>query len=201
MSNLSVAAKITGLDADIEREIKRVKGKIPQALQYVGNEMSEMLKGKIGDIYDAYEPVVYKRRSDYPQYGTPLESDQNIDISVKGQTLDFTYTPTGKHAQENWSKRGNDALINWLQTEHPSETVRSHPFWDEFVDELEYGAVPLFIQGMEIADPKLKIVKEPTETVHLAEAKRLDVSNIIYAQNTDNESLFDDDDGDGDLPF
>lgn len=121
-------------------------------LTAAGTEMAINLEEHIRqDWYEAWgEPLIYKRRTDFPQYGTPLGDPDNITATVSGMTLSFLFEPDGKHAAKNWSRNlSPDELINVIQTDsgwkYPPDRdkkgreIRPRPFWNNFVEEQRNG--------------------------------------------------------------
>lgn len=131
---------IEGLKQELNQEVLNISTTASNALLLVGAEMRNRLKFHIdNDWYHQYEPRVYKRRTDRPQYGTPLGDDKNIDDVVTGLKLEFSYEPTGEHSVEHWHARDGDELIEFIQLGDLNMPPR--PFWNNFVDEMRNGAI------------------------------------------------------------
>ena len=154
---------LDSIDRDYNREYTTIASKIPSALQNVGSEMIAALQKHIReDVYDAWgQPVQYVRRGDDNSYGTPLYAEQNMDISVSGMSMRFSYEPTGEHAMidDEYSVDG-DALINVIQKnfgwrfrprfDRQGRAIMPRPFWNNFVEEMENGGImDAFIRGMD----------------------------------------------------
>lgn len=140
---------------DINGEMQGIYKASGGALQDVGVQMIRNLQGHIyRDWYLQYDPIEYERRTDKPYYGTPLGSEKNMDVSVDGLSLLFSYHPTGEHKVREWSNhRWGDELIRTIQT-NKRWTWLPHcdprPFWDNFVEEQENsGIIESFIFGMQ----------------------------------------------------
>lgn len=154
------------LQADLNKEVGAIYRAVPSALQLVGSEMILDLQKHINeDFYDKYDPVAYPRRRDFPAFGTPIIDASNMDISVNGLSLAFTYSPMGFHSGQlkdtlNWNESSGNAamlsgeypikpnpvhgddLIRRLQTGKgydwhlkKGKDFPARPFWDKFVDE------------------------------------------------------------------
>lgn len=145
--------------SDIMRELNN---QIDVALIMVGSEMIHNLQEHIQeDVYEAYSPKRYPRRSENPRFGRSLIDDslENMRANVKNSRLDFYYTPTGAHSgtmgdvlnasdfdfTPNGAAKplkphpvhGND-LIKLIQSGEGYDwdvKVGARPFWDRFVDE------------------------------------------------------------------
>lgn len=155
---VEITANIKGLSEDLKNEKAALDKKINYALLQVGVEMQTDLQNILqSDWYDRYKPVTYQRRTDNPSLGTPLGSDNNFEKYVVRQSLEFTFEPTGTHANPLWTERSGDSLIAWIQREHnyvdeDGEVVRmipSRPFWNNFLDtQMDGGIMEKFIKAM-----------------------------------------------------
>lgn len=135
-----------GLKKEIDKKIKQIERASEKGLKSVGSEFIKNLQTHIReDWYEAWgEPKKYIRRTDKGG-GTPLGSSKNMSAKVDGLTLDFTYSPTGDHANSKWHTKDGDALIKVIQenfgwTYTPSKDqkgrrIMPRPFWDNFVKE------------------------------------------------------------------
>ena len=131
---------IEGLKQELNQEVLNISTTASNALLLVGAEMRNRLKFHIvNDWYYQYLPEEYIRRTDLPQYGTPLGDDKNIDDVVTGLKLEFSYEPTGKHSVERWHARDGDELIEFIQL--GTLKIPPRPFWNNFVDEMQIGAI------------------------------------------------------------
>jgi hypothetical protein len=170
--------EVTGqasLDAEFRGFQALLADGMKKSLLEVNAKMQEALKEHIEqDVYYAYVPRVYERRSLNPGFGTPLSDLQaNVGFSVTevqmhekgvgGQTR-FQYKPTGQHANSVWSGTDGDALIGRLENKSPAyrwgnRKVPERPFWQNFVDEMVDGgkAEDFFVDGMNFYAPQLEV--------------------------------------------
>lgn len=183
MSDMIVKATIEGLQEDIDEITREINAQIPRALQQVGSEMRDNLQEHIRtDWYEAWgAPKKYKRRTDFGG-GVPLGDEQNMEIYVKKNSLDFGYYPTGDHAEKFWDDRDGNALIEVIQEnagwsftpdkDKKGRTIMPRPFWDNFVDEQESVVADNFIAAMNRKD----IVKETQDQlIDMTDSKNLRV--------------------------
>lgn len=109
------------------------------------------------DVYDAYEPVVYKRRSDDHKYGISLGAQVYSEPFTKvipatnfnsGGRLGFTariwFNPSGEHKVKKWNTASGNDLIGRIEKKSPAYTwgqdeVPARPFWQRFIDEMVGG--------------------------------------------------------------
>lgn len=142
---------------DFEKDIQsQVKPYFSHALDYVGSEMIVNLQDHIRrDWYEKWgSPKQYIRRSDSPEYGTPIGSQENMDSHVYGDKLIFTFEPDTEHGyDDSWSGSSAnsqvtpDDMIRIIQSNsgwrYPvnkdihGRTIMPRPFWNNFVDEQE----------------------------------------------------------------
>lgn len=180
MSGVEIELKfdVTGqnsLDAEFRGFQALLASGMKKSLQEVNAQMQAALKEHIvQDVYHAYTPRVYERRSQNPGLGTPL-SDLNANVGfsvtevqihekgVGGQTR-FLYKPTGDHANSAWSGTDGDALIGRIERKDPpykwgNRKVPMRPFWQNFVDEMvDAGkAEEFFVDGMNFYAPQLEV--------------------------------------------
>lgn len=157
---MDLTISVSGFDTvqeDIDHAAKDILKRIPSALQTVGNELEEKLKLYAHDIwYSGYAPEKYDRRTDDPSLGTPLAASSNIEKTVNGASLLFSYEPVSDHVKPYWQGRADgDFLINILQTAkgghwaYHTPPIPKRPYWNAFLDDLESGgAINAFIHGM-----------------------------------------------------
>lgn len=179
--NIQITGEIIGLKEDWDKEIKTIKSHTKTALNNVGADMVDCLQAHIQkDWYEKYNPKIYERRTDDTSLGTPIgSSDKEImNYSATKNSLDFIYTPTGQHQNEEWHDRDGDELIKWLQEEHiftnnpyNAVVVPARTFWDNFVEEEKTRALDTFIRAMKDQDKGLNIEKDINETLDLEEYK------------------------------
>ena len=157
---VSVSQERTLLD-DYQKEEGEIRAHFSEAINMIASEMKENLQKHIyEDWYLPWgKPKRYKRRTDNPDLGTPLGSDQNIHAIPSKDTLEFIYDPSGEHTNEKYHTRDGDDLIRVIQmnsgwTWQPNEDrggreIMPRPFWNNFVDEQESGGIiNAFIAGM-----------------------------------------------------
>lgn len=175
--------KIEGLDSldkDFEEHKRAIYQKVPKALHFVGSEMiGDLQRHIMDDFYDAYTPEGYHRRFDYyPNLGTPMISQDNMDVNVRGQELSFVYSPKTEHSNlDSWvqdkpvkgifslSSRTGDDLIVWGQMSHFDGRIPARPFWNRFVEEQSRSnLLDNFIIGMGTV---YKVEKESAEKVEM----------------------------------
>lgn len=151
MVDIKITAEIVGLEEDVEKELNKVRKQIPHALQIVGNEMQMDLQSTLHRVwYEGYKPKYYKRRTDNPDLGTPIGSDDNFFIDIMrsqgGGILDFEFLPdTGRASVPS------DDLIRFIQSgrEYSNTTVPPRPFWNTFLREQSQGKfIENFIRAM-----------------------------------------------------
>lgn len=172
------------LEAEVKAEYGKIYARIPIGLATVGAEMIVKLKEHIAeDWYTQYQPRKYKRRTDDPSLGTPLGSDENIDVIMgRGSTPDlmqmiFIYEPTGEHQNPKWSKRNDDELIEFLQLGNLKKGFPPRPFWNNFVRNVEHGIFPIFSDAM----APYRLIPDGTDN--------LDLSEFLLAEGTNQMSI------------
>lgn len=129
------------------------------ALLNVKDRMESSLKEHIQeDVYKAYKPRVYKRRSKNPAYGTPLiDIDDNTypeggahayPDGKGGFKININYMPTGEHTVYKWSSAGPNGvngsdLISRIEKNDPPyrwpPSPVERPFWQKYVEEMIDG--------------------------------------------------------------
>lgn len=162
-----------GLQEDVDKALSDIDSAIAPALGDVGNGMIENLQRHIQE--DWYEPwgppKIYQRRTDNPSLGTPLGSPANMDVSVSGRSLTFSYDPTGEHENPDWSTVNGDVLIRIIQeddgwkyppsVDQKGRMIFPRPFWDNFVREQEaHGIMDRFTAAMRNAKDPFVVVPE-----------------------------------------
>jgi hypothetical protein len=172
-----LTVEVSGVDEmykDLNDKAATAELYISEALNYVGSELTESLKRFIQtQVYDVYQPLVYPRRADNPQFGDGLASDSYISYnkSKKGMNLTFVYEPKGYHKgkvkdidpthafsdikNEDKPIKPNpvhgDALINRIQTgngydwnlENSPQVTNGRPFWNMFVANAKSETIPV----------------------------------------------------------
>lgn len=168
-----IGVTVQGLQEEVDRALSGIGAALPRALGEVARGMAEDLSRHIReDWYDPWgPPAVYKRRTDKPTRGTPLGSPANMDASVSGGSLTFTYEPTGEHRNPKWHTADGDALIRIIQEddgwEYPPGEDRKgrfifpRPFWDNFVrEQAAHGIMDRFCAGMREAKDPFTVVPQ-----------------------------------------
>lgn len=179
-AGINMKIEATGFE-NIEKEAKRiltaaVGRKLSNA---VYEDMKSALEAHIrSDVYDAYYPKMYKRRSERPgARGTSL-ADSVYDDSFTKQIGPFdyataelisglSYEPTGEHEETwQWSDASGDELIGRIEKKNPPYNwepkkgeIPKRPFWQLFVEELIEGGriartVEAELKRLGIAEPE-----------------------------------------------
>ena len=153
---------IDDFDAQLRAFLNTLISEIADAEESALSEAQESLKKHIvEDVYQAYSPTVYKRRSNNNGLGTPL-SDLNAYSqtippaggNVNGKlmvTSRLYYNPKGAHQVKKWSsgasnKKGivnvdDNQLISRIEKKDPAynwgnDAVPPRPFWQNFINEM-----------------------------------------------------------------
>ena len=219
--------KLTGAGG-VTKEYKAFNTKFYTAVQAgltaVGSELTKHLQEHIRkDVYDAYTPKSYPRRSGHPQFGTPLESPQNMDLQVNKLSLIFSYEPTGDHSGTKKDRLDWSALKKKYQTA-PNQPIKPNPvhgddlirrietgegydwdvavperhFWNNFVEEA-VGAggwtEKVLVKAMNTADNTLGAISDGRVTQ--------DGNDTLFEQqiSIDDDIVVRPPDDDGDLPY
>ena len=134
---------LESLDKDLKDMQTRIETAVRNSMDTIGVQMKDALKTHIEtDVYDAYTPTVYKRRSEHPSLGTPLnDMDANTYIFNKGAGVTLVYLPTGDHAVSKWSGADGDNLVGRIEKKSPAynwgdDDVPERPFFQNFVSEM-----------------------------------------------------------------
>lgn len=113
----------------------------------IGADMQDALKQRVKtDVYDAYNPIKYKRRGD-DGLGAQAEKAK---IYNHGAGLSIEYKPSGEHSHANWHTADADELISRIETKRPpyfkraQRKVPQRPFWYNFVSEMVDDATAEF---------------------------------------------------------
>lgn len=151
--------------------------KLRKAMDDVGADMLDALKKHIiSDVYGAYRPKTYQRRSKDESLGTPLsDMAKNATVYNKGAGVTLDYSPTGAHANENWHTADGNDLIGRIEKKSPpyfqkaQNKVPERPFWQNFVNEMvdqgeleRYFAAAMAMQG-EIVETGGAVTREPQD--------------------------------------
>lgn len=109
MAVLDLNFNVTGedtLDADWNAEKALISAAVTHAMVKIGGLMTDALKKHIDkDVYAKFVPKDYPRRSEHPQFGTPLNdvatnSHAIFDVipGKIGGRVGLDYRPTGEHS-------------------------------------------------------------------------------------------------------
>ncbi len=142
------------IDTEIQKKLNLIKNQARSAFHLIGSEMISNLQDHIHkDWYTQDTPGNYKRRTDFPSFGTPLGDARNMSVSISSDennlpVLFFIYEPTGAHQKFYWHDRDGDDLIDSIQQGTPIGK-KPRPFWDRFVEEqLDSEIMQSFINAM-----------------------------------------------------
>lgn len=143
---MELTVRVSGLES-IDEDFKAFQAELSAAVRGamddVGERMKDALRRHIEqDVYEAYTPEVYQRRSENLLLGTPLNNmDANAYVWNHGAGLTLDYLPTGEHETRKWSGADGDALVGRIEKKSPpynwgDEKVPARPFFQNFVDEM-----------------------------------------------------------------
>lgn len=101
-----------------------------EGLSAVADGLTSGLQAHIQkDVYDAYEPSSYPRRSENPRFGIALNDKRQMEVKYpNSMSMTFTYEPTGYH-----SGRMQDAKDAYKTTKNGAvrSTSRTIRQWDK----------------------------------------------------------------------
>lgn len=167
--------QVGSVETELKAECGEIGKKIPFALQEVGERMRGSLMEHIArDWYQQWKPSKYERRTDNPQYGTPIGDPLNMDLYISQNTLVFDYQPSRQHALYSPLSRSSDDLIQSIQDGTVAKNAPRRPFWDNFVREQENETIM----------STLKRAMQPYEIIDSGE--RIDLST--YYLESDSEA-------------
>lgn len=130
--------QVGSVETELKAECGEIGKKIPYALQEVGERMRGSLMEHIArDWYQKWKPSKYERRTDNPEYGTPIGDPSNMDLQITQNTLVFDYQPSRQHALHEPFSNSPDELIRTIQSGSVAPNAPPRPFWDNFVREQE----------------------------------------------------------------
>ena len=161
---MKLTVSVDGLDT-IDQDFSRIQQELAAAVQAsmasVGAFMKDALQRHIEtDVYNAYTPKVYPRRSETPAFGAPLsDMEANTAVNNRGAGVTLTYLPSGTHSgttadlpqSSSYYNPDNprpikpnpvhgDNLIRRIETGQGYDwdtDVPARPFWQNFVNEME----------------------------------------------------------------
>lgn len=176
---------IEDFDMQLRAFLNTLIGEISDASTVAMEESKESLKDHIvNDVYKAYTPKAYKRRSENPLLGTPLSDLDAYSHTIKPSggnvggnlvvTTKLYYNPRGSHAVARWSSDApqkkkiknvdDNELIGRIEKKDPAynwgnSKVPERPFWQEFVREMVDGGrlEKAFVRAMK---PKEQVVAD-----------------------------------------
>ncbi|MEG1757790.1 MAG: hypothetical protein RR235_04950 [Oscillospiraceae bacterium] len=126
------------LDADMEAINARVRAAAAEAMPFLAERLKESLRRHIDtDVYGAYSPKEYPRRSHNPEFGTPLNDVETNTLTVvrmNGVLLD--YKPSGAHSGTTADLSPYSA---WYDADDPRPLVPNPANGDELVRRIESG--------------------------------------------------------------
>ena len=143
---------IDDFDAQLKTFLNTLISEISEAEKSALADAQDALKRHIvKDVYEAYSPTVYKRRSKNSSLGTPLsDMDAYSTViepaggNVNGNlqvTSRLVYNPQGGHKVQKWHDQDYNSLIGRIEKKSPAYTwgndiVPERPFWQEFISEM-----------------------------------------------------------------
>ena len=177
---MELSVTVTGLetlDEDLKAFQAELAGKVTASMDGVGERMKDALAAHIEtDVYGAYSPRQYKRRSEDGSRGKPLsDMTANAKVYNKGAGLSLHYKPTGDHEIRKWSGVDGDDLIGRIEKKdpmyhfYPTEgEIPDRPFWQNFVSEMieggaldDYFAAEMLLQGIVVEREDGGVLREP----------------------------------------
>lgn len=148
---MDISAYITGIDS-IRKDYQKWEADFFTALDAVlsGPRLSDALRKKLKEfveknVYDAYKPSVYPRRSEHPGYGVALnETDKNAmvvgfaDALAGGGVVQMRYEPDGSHSGVFGNFYSGEKL--GLIGADPNEPIKPSPVHgDSLIRRIETG--------------------------------------------------------------
>lgn len=150
--------KDDNFEGKMNTAFENINDNLSDVLDIVGGNLIDDLQKHIqDDVYAKYDPIRYPRRKDHPQFGTALDSIKNFTTKVKGNTLEFDYSPDGAHTGKKKDMLGfqvnplydgdrplkpnpvhGDVLINRIEKGKGYDwksDMPARPFWSKFVEQ------------------------------------------------------------------
>ena len=167
------------VNEDMVRIEKEIYNAVSNAMPYLADTMKNRLKEHIeDDVYRAYTPKAYPRRSENPSFGTALNDVETNTVTVIGNdSVIIDYLPDGFHSGTKKNLLGKysqdstapiipnpahgDDLVRRIETGEGYDWHfnEARPFFTKFTsDMLEGGeAEKALVEGMKMAKPDLEI--------------------------------------------
>ena len=177
---INIEVEVEGLDS-IEKEAQRIL--TPYECKTISEamfaDMKEALEYHIvDDVYDAYEPKEYRRRSDKERFGVSLlkSAEDATQLGRKHWIFDgewgvgLGYEPNGMHENWEWADDiSSSQLIGRIENKDPAYhfnpkngEIPKRPFWSRFVEEMIEGG--RFERVLE-KELKLRKIAEPEDHI------------------------------------
>ena len=170
-----IVSGLESIDEDMKELETKLKNDIAQAMPQVGQVMKDTLKEHIeSDVYAAYDPKAYPRRSEFPQFGTALNNiDATTVVETGSDMVALEYSPSGEHTgtrrdllppyNKNSSKpiienpASGDQLIRRIESGDGYDFgfAMERPFFQNFTEEMIEGgkATETLINAINLIDP------------------------------------------------
>ena len=182
-----VVSGVESIDQDFKKVQAEIKTSIAKAMPQLADAMKQSLKEHIDqDVYAAYTPQAYPRRSENPGFGVPLndiDSNTFVDTWPDGVRLD--YKPDGSHSGTKRDLKGGfaqdsirpikpnpvhgDDLVRRIETGqgYDWDFSMARPFFQNFVWEMVEGggAAAELITALNMVDPTLEATEDGTGAV------------------------------------
>lgn len=156
---------IDSIDKNFDAVMKEIDNAVNYGLEVVGTEMRGSLQVHImDDVYEQYEPEVYLRRVDYPEYGVSMMDSSNIEEQIENGRLHFSYAFSGVNTAFEGAPyyKQSDKIIKAIQdgvNYSWDVDIEPRPFWDNFVaDMIDKGmAEQYLVKAMNYYDDRLQV--------------------------------------------
>lgn len=183
MDNLQfVVSELETLDQDFQKVQTEIKTSIAKAMPQLADAMKQSLREHIEqDVYGAYKPKAYPRRSENPGFGIPLNDiDSNTFVNTWPDGVFLNYKPDGSHSGTKRDLKGRYAEESSMPVianpAHGDELVRrietgrgydwdfsmARPFFQNFVSDMIEGggAAQELIEALNSVDPTLQATED-----------------------------------------
>lgn len=176
----TISVEIVGMDAlKKEAEMLLSPYECRTITEAMFADMKEALESHIvGDVYDAYNPTKYKRRSEHEGMGVSLleSAEKATQLGQRGWIfgsewgVGLGYEPNGMHENWEWADDiSSDKLIGRIENKNPAYhfnprkgEIPKRPFWQKFVEEMIEGG--RFERVLE-KELKLRKIAEPGDHI------------------------------------